>query len=337
MNNIASQNVRTSFIHRAVQTVPSEHQAYANDAAEWVAEQIGTGNSCMGYVSLLAATFHERAAQPRDGAQPNPLAANRVVDLAHSLEEAELVRPWAEEARLEIWGDRSPPFPQDSDAICWLKEQARTFKPVGDWPRKAQEFMDEVSRRINQMQAVGLPLSGSLAFDLPMLDYVEGDEVRFVPAFGPKLQPLANMVGRLSNATGWHNHEALMFILVDRPPLLPAIRASRQLRRTKLSDNRGTLVRDILTIEVHDPKVDLAPLLSRLSGQKKRRQAGSSRKEAHARAYLFVHAHRRESPKAKWKDILAAWNAENPGDAYKSIRGLQKAESAFRRKKGGSQ
>lgn len=236
-------------------------------------------------------------------------------------------RRYALSRLLAIEAERSP----EVQGFCERHLEGRRMKwaDIGDWIQGRAAAEGEPSQYVQVVLPPGATLrvttSGNLVeSSVPLKDLeVEGKVeakflsygvpggkwVRSVPVkHGGALDELRRLSERLAREYSWTKDQATVFVLTDDvTPYMVGIR-----EETDVQTEHPAASKIRLAI---DPVVAPVEVLNRYSSLRQKVLEGTYRplKAKHLKLAVFA-AERR--PAAKWNEVMEAWNAEHPDDAY---------------------
>lgn len=332
-----SSMTKEEFVKEAVGRASHLGEEPARKAAQWVANEDGPDRRHFPRVSSLAAVLAEKQAGTEALWPVSPLSPEASVR-SDAIER--WVRPWAEAIRRELFQTTAPPFATSEDAIAWIEGESKKYarkaqthtKHVHKWQQQAKQSSEGLSR-------YGLGMGAEIT--CWMILYSKDGSIKTVPATSPTLHRLAYKVKRISDATGWKEPEAVLYLLVkDVKPVVPRYTLRVRLK-TATSPQGVSYSRQVAELTLHSADLSLDDLrkLYRALRQQGVAKKKPLTKQADA-VWKFVNERRpsqgRSRASMEWRKVFNEWNdAHNkpkrkrerkPGDKwYASLRGFRKA------------
>jgi hypothetical protein len=305
------KQTRQDFVAEAARTVPLPYRCYAEAAATWVYDNLGTSGDALSRVSSLAAFLLEH-----EGQSTLPLTAS---DFALSDLICERARPMAQAIHREVFGRARVPFKDMATAIEWLEREAQSRHPKDGLGKEARGLVTRAAQLAQKAHASGLRME--IGLSKPFLYYPSALPTdppgprwaRPVDAtFSRKLRLLSARIDTLAEKTGWHKANALMFVLAGAKPLTP---------RFQLRD-RSSEIRQWWELEIGSSMVSRDDLTKIMTGLKPKEGRKRPLTDKGIAVHIFVSQYR---PAKTWPWILAEWNRQHPAQAYRTVRGLRMA------------
>jgi len=258
----------------------------------------------------------------------------------------EKITPWAEEVRLEIFGNKKPPFEKDSwqeslkAAEAWLREKAEAPLPE-ETQRKIDRFSREY-KRISKLQRENA-IIGNFAIKANFIDFPGGDGwvIRFPVRGHKELETIEKEVKKISNASGFKKHALTAFILTGLEPIISRATVTSNNYWHQLP-NGEALARKNVVIEINSPDLTFNEL-KEIYNQYRQRMKSKKKKplsEEHLRLFYIVKNNAPPPEKGNckqgewtsyWKHIANEWKGSPEKYmaaymAYKRI--IEKLESS---------
>ncbi len=301
------------FVAEAVPTVPEAYRRYAKLAAELAYDIIPHVGDALSRVSSIAALMLQR-----EGESTLPLTSS---DLALSDLICEGARPMAEAIRQDVFGKTKVPFKDMATAIKWVEKEAKSMGPAEGLKQEAAGMVNRIVKLCQEASASGLTVE--VRFEKQFLYYPSALPTdppgprwaRPVDAsFHRKLRLLSKRVEELAEQTGWHEANALMFVLAGAKTLTPRFQLH----------SRSTEIRQWWELEIGTNTVSREDITKILAGMRPKQGRKRPLTDKGVEVFVFAKQYR---PAKTWPWILAEWNKKHPEQAYKTVRGLRMAYS----------
>jgi len=243
------------------------------------------------------------------------------------------------EIRRELFQSDDAPFARWEEARAWIAEEAARPFDRTVWDAEHTRIDAWIEREVRRLVAAGSPydyrLNLAWDFTIVYLRDDRGQRALFPTMPSEKLRKLARAQDKIAGDFGWLPEEATLFILLGVPPVEPRYRLRRHSQLTRLGPDEGWLGSDWVQVDIHDrffTYEDLRDLFRNITATGFLRTRKSiAQLEKLQRLWRFVRDRRPDDwrgivrRKMPWKRVHEEWNAANPRDAYRSLRGLLKA------------
>lgn len=251
----------------------------------------------------------------------------------------EKIDPWVKQVRKDLFRSSKQPFDWDQ-AIRWIKNEEKSSrrskdpKVISNLIRLAKsEEKKKTLYKPKALEELGKKFGGRLSFSWPSLPYIKKnskDPLRWIPADGPKLTPLAYETKKMAQATGFNQASLVMYVLTGIEPLLSRYRISIKTHAYTMPNKEQIVSREVeLTFRCRDLKFEELLGIHKEIKKQLNIKKEIPLKEKSERVNKLVRelgppplgTHGRRN-RQYWQKAKSVWNNRYPDEQYSDWRGI---------------